>query len=529
MWPLPAHSIGDPFLVVLDEPNSNLDSDGEEALTQAISGVRTRGGIVIVIAHRANAIAAVDQILVLNQGRQQAFGPRDEILRQILRPAAPPLTVVGRRGRSHMTAAPSPSRSSIRRHLLLGTLVAAGLLASIAGWAATAELAGAVIAKGIMVVESDVKKVQHPTGGIVGELRVHDDQHVNEGDIVVRLDGTQTKANLDVYTKGLDELFARRARLEAEKDGAQSIQFPDDLLARESTDSEVAHILAGERKLFSLRLEAREGEKAQLKERVTQLKQQVSGISEQLEAKAQQVALIEEELKGVLELWKKKLIQFTRVTSLKRDAAGLGGERGQLIAAKAEIAGKIAEVELQIIQVDQDARSKVAEELSDVRAKISEFSERKIAAEDQLKHATHALVNSYSIGPGYDPTMETQTIDSDWALLKLTNPLPVTIRPLATVDTLPLIGTHLMMGSYARGRRYVMTVDTDCRLMGKSSKRTLLEHNCRVAPGSSGAPLLMINHNTAVIVGMQIAIGKLNGSDIMLAVSAESIRSRTQK
>ena len=144
-------------------------------------------------------------------------------------------------------------------------------------------------------------------------------------------------------------------------------------------------------------------------------------------------------------------------------------------------------------------------------------------------YAAHALVNSYSIGPGYDPTMETQTIDSDWALLKLTDPLPVTIRPLATIDTLPLTGTHLMMGSYARGRRYVMTVDTDCRLMGKSSKRTLLEHNCRVAPGSSGAPLLMMNHNTAVIVGMQIAIGKLNGSDIMLAVSAESIRSRTQK
>ena len=87
------------------------------------------------------------------------------------------------------------------------------------------------------------------------------------------------------YAKGLDELFARRARLEAEKDGAQSIQFPDDLLARESADSEVAHILAGERKLFSLRLEAREGEKAQLKERVAQLKQQVSGISEQIEAK----------------------------------------------------------------------------------------------------------------------------------------------------------------------------------------------------------------------------------------------------
>jgi ATP-binding cassette subfamily C protein len=85
----------DPFLVVLDEPNSNLDSEGEEALTVAIRGVRSRGGIVVVIAHRASALAAVDQVLVLSQGRQQAFGPRDDVLRTVLRPTATqPLTVV---------------------------------------------------------------------------------------------------------------------------------------------------------------------------------------------------------------------------------------------------------------------------------------------------------------------------------------------------------------------------------------------------------------------------------------------------
>ena len=85
----------DPFLVVLDEPNSNLDSDGDEALTAAILGVRSRGGIVVVIAHRASALGSVDHVLVLNQGRQQAFGPKDEVLRSVLRPAAlPPLTVV---------------------------------------------------------------------------------------------------------------------------------------------------------------------------------------------------------------------------------------------------------------------------------------------------------------------------------------------------------------------------------------------------------------------------------------------------
>lgn len=84
----------DPFLVVLDEPNSNLDGEGEEALVAAIEGVRSRGGIPIIVAHRPSVLAAVDQVLVLNQGQQQAFGPRDEVLRSVLRPTSSPLTVV---------------------------------------------------------------------------------------------------------------------------------------------------------------------------------------------------------------------------------------------------------------------------------------------------------------------------------------------------------------------------------------------------------------------------------------------------
>ena len=131
---------------------------------------------------------------------------------------------------------------------------------------------------------------------------------------MVRLDETQTKANLAVFTKSLDELYARQARLEAEKDGAQSIEFPAELLARESNDPQVAHILEGERKLFTLRSEARNGEKAQLRERAAQLRLEIDGLAQQIEAKGQEIDLIQEELKGVLELWKKKLIPVTRVT-----------------------------------------------------------------------------------------------------------------------------------------------------------------------------------------------------------------------
>lgn len=238
-------------------------------------------------------------------------------------------------------------RGSIRWHLVAGLLIGTLLVAGVAGWASTTQLAGAVIASGVVVVDSDVKKVQHPTGGVVSELNVRDDDYVKAGDVVVRLDATQTKANAPVYSKSLDELRARKSRLEAEKDGADSIVFPAELLGREKADREVAHILDGERKLFNLRLEARRGQKAQLRERTAQLREEIAGLLEQIEAKTQEIALIEEELTGVLDLWKKKLIPFTRVTSLKRDAARLDGERGQLVAAKASTGGKIAEVELQ--------------------------------------------------------------------------------------------------------------------------------------------------------------------------------------
>jgi HlyD family secretion protein len=278
------------------------------------------------------------------------------------------------------------SQRAIRRHFLIGGVVTGLLLAGLSMWVFGTQLAGAVIASGVVVVDSNVKKVQHPTGGIVGMLKVRDDDHVYEGDVLVRLDEIQTKANLAVFTKSLDELYARRARLEAERVGAESISFPDELLDREATDAVVAHLLDGERKLFSLRVNARNGQKAQLKERIAQLSKEVSGLAEQIEAKSEEVTLIEEELKGLLELLKKRIIPITRVIALKRDTARLKGERGQLIASKAATSGKITETELQIIQVDEDARSKVAEELSDVRAKTSELSERKIAAEDQLKH-----------------------------------------------------------------------------------------------------------------------------------------------
>lgn len=108
------------------------------------------------------------------------------------------------------------------------------LIVGLGGWAATTEFAGAVIAPGQVVVNTNHKKVQHPTGGVVGELRVREGERVKAGDIVVRLDDTQTRTNLAIITKALDEMAARQAREEAERDGSSEIDFPQELLARMS-------------------------------------------------------------------------------------------------------------------------------------------------------------------------------------------------------------------------------------------------------------------------------------------------------
>src|SRR3954454_21728343 len=278
----------------------------------------------------------------------------------------------------------SDPRRSTRGHLLAGVTLVVLLAGGVGGWAATTELAGAVIAPGNLVVETKVKKVQHPTGGVVGELRVRDGDEVKAGDVVVRLDDTVTRANLAIVVKSLDELSARQAREEAERDGANAPSFPAELLARRS-DAEVARLVAGEQKLFETRRSARQGQKAQLKERIGQLQEQISGLNDQIAAKKREIALIGDELKGVRELWSKNLVQITRVTALERDAARLEGERGSLVSTIAQTKGKITETELQILQIDQDMRTEVGKDLAEIRSKFSELVERKISAEDQLK------------------------------------------------------------------------------------------------------------------------------------------------
>ncbi|RKE80266.1 HlyD family type I secretion periplasmic adaptor subunit [Rhizobium sp. AG855] len=272
---------------------------------------------------------------------------------------------------------------SIRSNLLLAT-AALALLTTGGGVAATVEISGAVIAGGTVVVNSEVKKVQHPAGGTVAEILVSNGQRVRAGDVVARLDATVAAANLAIVSNSLDELVAKRARLLAERDGQATITFDAELLGR-SQDEGVQHILTNETRAFALRREAREGQKAQLQERIVQLSEQVTGLEEQATAMDVQVDLARKDLALAQKMWTQKLVQYSRLNTAQREKADLDGELAGIRASIAQAKARISETNLEIFQIDQQLRGDVAKELNDVSSSLSELKERKVAAEDQLR------------------------------------------------------------------------------------------------------------------------------------------------
>jgi len=266
-------------------------------------------------------------------------------------------------------------RTGLRVLLIVG--VAAG------GWAALVPLAGAVIVPGNLVVQSSVKAIQHPTGGVVSEIAVHNGQRVNGGELLVRLDAVQAQANLQVITKQLDEIRARIARLSAERDGASQIAPPAELAGRMGEDT-VKTLLTSEESLFRARDKARRSQIDVFQSRIAQLGEQIAGLDAQVEAKTKQLDLIGGELGGVQTLYDKQLVPLARLTALQRESARIEGERGQLTSSIAETRSRIGEAQLQILKVEHDFRSDVVKELGESQGKEAELVERGTAARDVL-------------------------------------------------------------------------------------------------------------------------------------------------
>lgn len=284
------------------------------------------------------------------------------------------------------TAKPVSSHRSLGRHITAVTVLGIALVFGVGGWAMTTELSSAIVASGTVVVENNVKKIQHLTGGIVQEVLVKEGDAVKAGQILIKLDGTTVRANLSIVQNTLAQLYARRARLLAEQLGSDDFTIPEDLSQLISGASTPGAVLEeSERKLFVSRKNALVGMKSQLASRKDQLSDETKGLTVQLAAIEDALKLIGEELAGLDKLYGKGLVSMQRLTELKRDRAQLEGDRGARLAARAQAAGKSSEIDLQILQLDEDRRTENAKELTDVEGKIAEYEDRRVAAMDQLK------------------------------------------------------------------------------------------------------------------------------------------------
>ncbi|MGO7335801.1 HlyD family type I secretion periplasmic adaptor subunit [Rhizobium leguminosarum] len=271
----------------------------------------------------------------------------------------------------------------LAKHIGVVILLAFGLVVGVFGWAMTTELSSAVIASGRVVVEGNTKKIQHLVGGIVSEIDVKEGDRVDANQVLVRLNGTVVQANLSIAENTLAQLYARRARLQAEASRATQLTVPENL-SELTTSKSATTLVASEQNLFISRKNALEGMRRQMATRKQQLTDEVDGLTVQINAVRDQVGLVDQDLEKVNALYKRGLTTQQRLNDYKRRKSELEGQMGQSIAARAQTEGRIGELDLQLLQLDEDRQSEVSKDLTSVEASIAEYEERLAATKDQL-------------------------------------------------------------------------------------------------------------------------------------------------
>ena len=193
---------------------------------------------------------------------------------------------------------------------------------------------------------------------------------------------------MQVVSKQLDEYLGRQARRSRRARWPSEVEMPAEFAAR-LNEPAVQKIMSSERTLFIARGASARRQKDQLKKRIAQSQDEIVGLRAQQRRKPREAELIVDELKGVRDLYQKNLVPITRLNALERDAASIEGQRGQLIAPVAQAESRIAETQFQIIQIDEQMRAEAMQELREIQGKIAEYTERRVAAEDQLEAHRH--------------------------------------------------------------------------------------------------------------------------------------------
>lgn len=298
----------------------------------------------------------------------------------------PRATLAPRTPRPAPQPAPQPVRAgwSAARPLWTGFVTIALLVAGFGGWGMMTSITGAIVSPGQIEVEQNRQVVQHIDGGVIAEIAVQEGQTVRAGDLLLRLDGSLLTSELTIVEGQLYEILARSARLAAERDGADSIAFPPDLVALAVTRADVADQIEGQRRLFLARRETVAKQTEQLQRRLEQTAAQVAGLDAQKVALGQQLTLVTAETDSQKALLAKGLAQSSRVMDLQREAAALTGSVAELTATRAQAEGRGTEVQLEILRLAAARREESSTQLRDLGPQTLELAERRRALVERI-------------------------------------------------------------------------------------------------------------------------------------------------
>ncbi len=273
-------------------------------------------------------------------------------------------------------------RWSTKRHMTAGLITLAVLVGGFGTWSVLAQITGAVITSGQIEVDRNRQVVQHPDGGVVEEILVDEGDTVEAGDMLIRLDASVLQSELAVVEGQLYEILARRARLEAERDDSDTLEFDPVLL--EANDMDAKDLIIGQQRLFEARLESNRRAVEQLTQQRAQIASQMSGIDAQQVALKTQQSLISEELADQQSLLDRGLAQASRVLTLQREEANLLGRVGELTAQAAQAGERMTEIEIQILSLSSTRREEAITRLRDLQFNELELSERRRTLKLQL-------------------------------------------------------------------------------------------------------------------------------------------------
>ena len=290
-------------------------------------------------------------------------------------------TPYGRAGGDHIFKKPRESTFPMRGRVIAGSVFAILLVLGIGGWSATAKLSGAVISNGTVLVDDNVKVVQHLDGGVVRTIAVRKGEEVAQGQILLRLDDMQIRTERSILIGQLAELVAREARLVAERDNVRAVTFPANYRA---LYPEADPIARGEQQLFDSNLRNRQSKRQQLELQVTQLAEEVGGLEFQRTALDDELALVRQERARMDTLAQKGLIETTRINSTDREIARMMGSQGEIVASIARSQARVSEIRLQILSIDDVAYTEAQRELRTVEARLAELRSRLGEVDDRL-------------------------------------------------------------------------------------------------------------------------------------------------